>query len=197
MNTKKYVIGFILLMMMIGIIECLPGYINITEAASKIRVKENYINDIGKEFKIIKKKYGWTIDSKLDFDVNYGFQVVYQVPEKNIYYTFQGDLDTGEMHGNSKCISIYVPKLKDILVGYNKTLMVNNFTKRLYSENIAATHEEGWADPIFAHNEIAGEDGYYERIVFYTSKGKERVMLVDVMEPNLKKIKRNAMAEIY
>ena len=40
-------------------------------------------------------------------------------------------------------------------------------------------------------------DGYYEKIIFYTSKGKEKVMLVDVMEPNLKKIKRNAMADVY
>lgn len=83
---------------------------------------------------------------------------MYQVPKKDIYYVFQGDWDTGKMKENFECISVYAMKLKNLLSGYDRTLMVGKFVKSLYSKDEAATHERNWADPVFAHNEIAGED---------------------------------------
>lgn len=125
----------------------------------KYHVKEKYMRDLGKKFKVFKKKYGWTL-------TNGEFSRLawcgYQIPRKKIWYTFQGD-DSGtswKMKNNSKCISISV-KAKTLVKGFKGKMKLNKFVSKLASKGKKAR----WV--------MGGQVGTTVTITFYPRKGQK------------------------
>lgn len=125
----------------------------------KYHVKEQYIRDLGKEFKVFKKKYGWTL-------TNGEFSRLawcdYQIPKKKIWYTFQGDNSgaTWKMKDNSGCITIYA-KAKTLVGGFNGKMKIDKFVSKLDSKKKKAK----WS--------MGGQIGTTAMITFYAKNGQK------------------------
>ena len=163
------------------------------KASHKYKVKEKYANDVGKSFKSLSSKYGWKSE-----DGNAGSNLLfsYQVPRYDIWYVFEGDIDSWSVEPDSKCIRISSTELANLVKGLKKDMSVSDFTKSIYSNKKAVSHKQVSADPYSSYNFYGGDDGYYESIEFVTKKGKTRYLTVDVSDPDLSIIKRNAFATI-
>ncbi len=126
------------------------------KTTGKYYVKEKYMRDLDKTFKVFKKKYGWTFTngefSRLAW-------CSYQVPGTKIHYTFQGD-HTWKMKNNSKCIAIRM-KAKTLVSGFRGKIKINTFVSRLDSKKKKASWRMG------------GQLGRTAMITFYGKNGQK------------------------
>lgn len=129
----------------------------------KYQVKEQYIRDIAKKFKVIKKKYGWTLKNG---SFSHAAQCDYQIPGKEIWYTFQGGDDFGswKMKNDSRCIFIRM-KVKTLVKGFKGKIRIKKFVAKLYSRKKKAK----WNMGVTAY--VWGEEAAC--ITFYAKSGQK------------------------
>lgn len=130
---------------------------------TKYYVKEKYTKDLGKKFKGLKKKYGWTLKNG---SFSNAARCDYQVPKKTVWYTFQGDDSAGtwKMKNNSKCIYIYI-KAGILVKGFKGKMKINKFVSCLYSKKIKASWSKG--AEAYSWGEAAAN------IIFYAKNGQK------------------------
>lgn len=127
-----------------------------TKSNKKYYVKKQYINDLGKKFKVLKKNYDWTLTNG---EFGRAARCSYQVPGKKIYYTFQCDAlaETWEMTNDTKCDAISL-KAKTLIKDFNGKIKLDTFVSRLDSDGRKAT----WTWGLEAWLPAAWIDFYYK-----------------------------------
>lgn len=148
----------------------------------KYYVKEKYMRDLGKKFKVFKKKYGWTSTNR---EYEFRAQCVYQIPEKKIWYTFQGD-NSGEswkMKDNSKCIRISM-KAKSLVKGFKGKTKINKFVSQLDSKKKKASWHMG------------GQLGTTAMIAFYAKNGQKYWLNIEMDNEKDRWISANEMIRL-
>lgn len=146
-NLNKRFIVFIFLMSMfitnIFGVYMQKTWVSAKTNTKKYHVKEKYLRDLGKKFKVFKKKYGWTLTNG---GAPRAAQFEYQIPNKKIWYTFQGytDTSTGEwkMRNDIRCIRIHM-KAKMLIKGFKEKMKINKFVSKLDSKKKKASWSEG------------------------------------------------------
>lgn len=117
------------------------SWVSAKTTSKKYHVKERYTRDLGKKFKVFKKKYGWTLTNG---EYEFAAQCDYQIPGKKIWYQFQGDSSgvSWKMKNNSKCITIRM-KAKTLIKGFKGKMKIDTFVSKLYSKKRKASWSMG------------------------------------------------------
>lgn len=158
-NNKRFIV--VMLLMSLFVTNIFGVYLQQSWASAKTsskkyHVKEKYICDLGKKFKVFKKKYGWTLTNG---EFSRAAWCDYQIPDKKIWYTFQGDdsAEAWKMKNNSKCIHISM-KAKTLIKDFKGKMKINKFVSKLDSKKKKAR----WS--------MGGQLGTTAMITFYPQK---------------------------
>lgn len=184
--NKRFIVFMLFVSLLVTNISQRAAWASAKSATKKYYVKEKYLRDIGKKFKVLKKKNAWTLKNG---ECEHAAQYSYRMPKKNIWYTFQGDssAESWKMKNNAKCIYISM-KVGTLVKGFKGKMKIDKFVSKLYSKKKKAK----WSMGVLAH--VFGEEAI--SITFYAKNGKKYRLDIPVESKEKRWISANDRVQI-
>ena len=155
-----------------------------SRSGKKYNVKELYVDDLGKTFGTIKKRYGWRVEDGTHMRMS---RFNFNVPGSNKIYVFEGnyDMDWEKMHidDTSRCISVS-SKMNQLVTGLPSKTSVSNLVKNIYSKK-----KVSW--------KMGGQLGNQLILELYSKKGKKYWLYIEMNNEYDRTVRKGTNAYIF